>query len=251
MWLDNLHSCCSHSSATSREDFSFRVSIHFKSISIRSLALLDSGARMFFMDKMFIHKHKFPVVWVSKPVAMEVINGRMLSSGAVTEAIVPLILQLGDHHEVLTFYVFTSLRDPIILGLSWPKAQNPIVDRRNHSITFSQTSSKLQARSHVATTIWPKSVSSAHPSIKAGTNAKVDSHVPITTKKIVHSASSRNPIRTTTDSLPSKYEDFKDVFEKNNSDHLPEHQCYDCPIDPQEDTCPPFGPIYGLLEPKL
>ena len=88
--------------------------------------------------------------------------------------------------------------------------------------------------------------------IKTRINAKADAQVLVTTKKIVHSASeSISPMKTTSESLSSKYEDFRERFEKNNVDHLPEYRPYDCPIDPQEDTCPPFGPIYGLLEPKL
>ena len=195
------------------------------------------------MDERFVRKHKFPVVRLSKPIPVEAIDGRMLSSGAVTEATVPLILQLGDHQEALMFYVITSPRHPVILGLSWLKAQNPLVDWRNHSITFSQTSSEVQAISHV--------VAGTHPPINAGISSKADAHIPVTTRKIVHSASSSNPMRTTTDSLPSKYEDFKDVFEKKNVDHLPEHRLYDCPIDLQEGVNPPFGPIYGLSEPEL
>ena len=167
----------------------------------------------------------------------------MLSSGVVTETTVPLILQLGDHQETLTFYLITSPRHPIIVGFSWLKAQNPLVDWHNHLITFFQTSSEVQAISHV--------VVGAHPPINAGISSKADAHIPVTTRKIVHSASSRNPIRTTTDSLPSKYEDFKDVFEKKNANHLSEHRCYDCPIDMQEGANPPIGPIYGLSKPKL
>ena len=58
-------------------------------------------------------------------------------------------------------------------------------------------------------------------------------------------------MRTATHSLPSKYDDFKDVFEKKNVDDLPEHRRYDCPIDLQEGVNPPSGPIYGLSEPEL
>mgnify|MGYP000420915753 CR=1 FL=1 len=243
MWLDNSHSYCSPILGTSIEDFSFPVSIHFKSISIRSLALLDSGATTCLMDQRFVCKHKFPVVQLSKPIPVEAIDGRMLSSGAVTEATIPLILQLGDHQEAVTFYVITSPRHPVILGLSWLKAQNPLVDWRNHSITFSQTSSEVQQISHV--------VPGAHPPINARISSKADAHIPVTTRKIVHSASSSNPMRRDTDSLPSKYEDFKDVFEKKNVDRLPEHGPYNCLIDLQDDVSPPFGPIYGLSEPEL
>jgi hypothetical protein len=47
------------------------------------------------MDESFVRKHKFPVVRLSKPIPVEAIDGRMLSSGAITEATVPLILQLN------------------------------------------------------------------------------------------------------------------------------------------------------------
>ena len=59
------------------------------------------------------------------------------------------------------------------------------------------------------------------------------------------------PMKTNLDSLPSKCGDFADVFEKKNVDHLPEHWPYDCPIDLQEGTSPPFGPIYGLSKLEL
>mgnify|MGYP000072981757 CR=1 FL=1 len=52
-------------------------------------------------------------------------------------------------------------------------------------------------------------------------------------------------------SLPLKYVVFSNVFENKNADQLPEYWPYDCPIDLQEGSCPPFGPIYGLSEPEL
>ena len=58
-------------------------------------------------------------------------------------------------------------------------------------------------------------------------------------------------MKTNLGSLPSKYGDFVDVFEKKNADHLSEHHPYDYPIDLHERTSPLFGPIYGLSEPEL
>ena len=37
-------------------------------------------------------------------------------------------------------------------------------------------------------------------------------------------------------------------FEKKNVDMLPQHRLYDCGIDLQEGTKPPFGPIYNLSQ---
>ena len=94
--------CCSHSSTNG---FSFEVTLHFQSISIQSLTLLESGATTCFMDEMFVHKHNFPVVRLTKPILVEAMDGRMLSSSAVTEATISLILQLGIHKEALSFYL--------------------------------------------------------------------------------------------------------------------------------------------------
>jgi hypothetical protein len=65
------------------DDFFSLASIHFKSTSIDSLALLDSRATTHFMDKRFVHKHKLLVVRLPKPISIEVIDGHMLSFGAI------------------------------------------------------------------------------------------------------------------------------------------------------------------------
>ena len=41
-------------------------------------------------------------------------------------------------------------------------------------------------------------------------------------------------MRIAIDSLPSKYDNFKDVFENKNVDHLPEHRRYVYLIDLQD-----------------
>ena len=51
--------------------------------------------------------------------------------------------------------------------------------------------------------------------------------------------------------LPTKYAEFKDLFDKEKADILPEHRPYDCPIDLEGDQKPPFGPIYSLSQPEL
>ena len=51
--------------------------------------------------------------------------------------------------------------------------------------------------------------------------------------------------------LPDQYKEFQDVFEKKNADTLPQHRPYDCSIDLQEGTQPPFGPIYNLSQNEL
>ena len=51
---------------------------------IKTLALLDSGASACFLDEEFAKRHKISLVLKSKPVHVEVIDGRPLLSGSVT-----------------------------------------------------------------------------------------------------------------------------------------------------------------------
>jgi hypothetical protein len=49
--------------------------------------------------------------------------------------------------------------------------------------------------------------------------------------------------RTQQHEISIQYQDYKDIFEKKNVDALLEHQPYECAIDLEERTQPPFGPI--------
>ena len=127
---------CSHKSFPPLGGFSLQVSLCFGSNSIHSHALLDSGASSCFIDISFFCAHHIPTVPTSQPISVEAIDGRFLSSEAVTKATIPLVLQVGPHHEVLTFYLISTPRHPIVFVLSWLETHNPTVDWCNRSITF-------------------------------------------------------------------------------------------------------------------
>jgi hypothetical protein len=46
--------------------------------------------------------------------------------------------------------------------------------------------------------------------------------------------------------IPSQYKEFKDMFDKNNANNLPKLHSYDCTVNLEEGTQPPFKPIYNL-----
>ena len=142
MPLDKSHrptSLCSYKSVTPAGGFTLQVSLSFGSISINSHALLDSGASTCFIDIAFVRGHKIPTICTTQPISVEAIDGRVLSSGAVTEATVPLVFQVGFHLEVLTLYLIATPRHLIFLGLSWLETHNPMVNWCTRCITFPQT----------------------------------------------------------------------------------------------------------------
>ena len=89
-----------------------------------------------FIDKLSVCAHSITIVLISQPISVEAIGGWDLSSGLITKATIPLVLQVGAHHEVLTFYLIATARHPIFLGLSWLETHNPTVDWYSRSITF-------------------------------------------------------------------------------------------------------------------
>jgi hypothetical protein len=51
--------------------------------------------------------------------------------------------------------------------------------------------------------------------------------------------------------LWTKYQNYKNVFEKENVNILPQQWPYNCAIALQESMQPPFGPIYNLPQNEL
>ena len=51
--------------------------------------------------------------------------------------------------------------------------------------------------------------------------------------------------------LPSKHQEFSDMFDKVKAKTLPNHRPYDCPIDLQSKKEPPWRSIYNLPPSEL
>jgi hypothetical protein len=104
---------------------------------IHTVALLDSGASACFMDSKFIEENKIPTRPRRLPIIVEVIDGRPLSSGAVTQETEPLQICINDHLFSVVFNVIHAPSDPVILGNSWLSVHNPQIDWRQQTLTIS------------------------------------------------------------------------------------------------------------------
>jgi len=113
------------------------------------LALVDFGTTSSFIDQTFVTQHNIHVVKKSAPVLVEVIDGRTIASGAITHKTAPLELRIGKHTEKIVLNIISTPHHPIILGLPWLEAHNPIIDWRSKTLTFSAqrcTSQEPQAQ---------------------------------------------------------------------------------------------------------
>jgi hypothetical protein len=99
-------------------------------------ALVDFGTTSSFIDQTFVAQHNIPVVKKLTPVPVEVIDGRTIASGAITHETTPLELCIDKHMEKIVFNIISTPHHPIILGLPWLEAHNPIIDWRSKTLTF-------------------------------------------------------------------------------------------------------------------
>jgi hypothetical protein len=90
--------------------------------------LVDSGATSSFIDQTFVAQHNILIVKKSTPVPVEVIDGRTIASSAITHETTPLELCIDKHTKKIVLNIISTPHHPIILGLPWLEAHNPIID---------------------------------------------------------------------------------------------------------------------------
>jgi len=80
---------------------------------------------------------------------VEVIDGRTITSGAITHETTPLELCIGKHAEKIVLNIISTPHHLVILGLPWLQAHNLIINGRSRTLTFNTqwcTSQEPQAQ---------------------------------------------------------------------------------------------------------
>lgn len=135
--LDNSISQQKSGSTLSAQPAScFTIPLSFGPQKTKVLALLDSGASACFVDEEFAKRHKIPLALKSKPVHVEVIDGRPLLSGSVTHESEPIEVTFKDHSSYVVFNIIRTPSNPVILGLSWLEHHNPSIDWKLRTMIF-------------------------------------------------------------------------------------------------------------------
>lgn len=120
-----------HSQLTPEE----RKSISTKSLFICGTAMIDSGAAGNFMDSNFTDEHHIPLLSCNSPLTVTAIDGCPLSDGRIHCATPTLLLRTGSLHcESINFFIISSPRHSLILGLPWLKKHNPVISCREGEI---------------------------------------------------------------------------------------------------------------------
>ena len=102
---------------------------------ISTPALVDCGATgIAFIDKDFVSQHNIPTSRLRTPCQINVIDGRPISSGDVTD-IACLSATIQDHAEMLPLFV-TKLQYPVVLGIPWLAMHDVSVRFGSYTLQF-------------------------------------------------------------------------------------------------------------------
>ena len=99
--------------------------------------MIDSGATNSFLNQTFLDTTRIPKVQKDIPLEIQVIDGRPISSGAITHHTAPVKLLISGHEETISLDITSLGHYPVILGLPWLSQHNPHVDWTRQSIVFS------------------------------------------------------------------------------------------------------------------
>ncbi|KAJ0068821.1 hypothetical protein NL108_011442 [Boleophthalmus pectinirostris] len=190
--------------------------LHNQSLPLQ--ALLDSGAEQNFMDSDLILQAGISIEPLPEPIQVSALNGTVLAK--ITHHTVPLHLILsGNHHEVTRFFVFSAPLTPIVLGYSWLKIHNPVIDwSLNKIVSWSSFCHQ-------------SCLQSALP-LSEETKTKL----PVSTPDLTY--------------VPPEYHDLGEVFSKKKALSLPPHRPYDCAIDLLPGAHLPPARLYNLSRPE-
>jgi hypothetical protein len=105
-------------------------------LRIDTHALIDCGCTGYsFMNDEFACQHNFPHYQLTTPKTVEVIDGRPISSGDITEY-VQIDCTISNHHEQLVAYVASIGHYPLVLRIPWLKKHDVSINFPKMDIQF-------------------------------------------------------------------------------------------------------------------
>ncbi|KAL0147695.1 hypothetical protein M9458_057004 [Cirrhinus mrigala] len=184
-------------------------------VTIKTTALVDSGAAGNFIDRDFVAANHLPILSCASPVAVAALDGRPLGSGRIDHTTNDLTLRIKPRHqETIRFFIISSPQSPLILGYPWLNQHEPTISWAGGIIT--RWSPYCQQHCfHTVPEVIPR---------------------PTTT-----------PLSST---IPTEYQDLLEAFSTIKATELPPHRPGDCAIDLVPGAVPPRGRIFPLSQPE-
>ncbi|SGY78585.1 BQ5605_C008g04896 [Microbotryum silenes-dioicae] len=225
----------------------------------------------------FVHDNRLQLIPHPTPIPLYVIDGRPIQSGNITH-FVHLEVQFNGHTQSLRADVTQLGTYPLVLGMPWLRLHNPIIDWKRNTLVYSCQSCALGHTQPINVSIEGAPLvplDHKHLDISFASsfaferlvNNSDNHHGLLFYDPASHQLSSSIPAPSQSlsddnqDSLeyleslknlvPPEYHHLLAAFSKVKADQLPPHRKFDLSIDLEDNTTPPFGPLYPLSETEL
>jgi transposase InsO family protein len=223
-------------------------------ISVKTL--IDTGASGFaFIDEDFTRRHNIKTLTLKNPRHLEVIDGRPIQSGAITQ-IAHLELKINGHVEKSPFFVTKLGHYPIVLGIPWMQYHDVAIRFSSNTVTFDSPRCKKSCLPSpapaVTTGLTPPSIhiigaaAFLRNSKKPGTTTAALSLYEI--KNALGETKNENNWK---EKVPQEFHEFFQMFDEELSKNLPPRRPYDHTIPLKDNKEPPFGALYGMSQEEL
>jgi len=203
---------------------------------IRSHALIDSGATGYaLIDKAFAARHNFPWFELKEPRPLMVIDGRPVSSGAITH-ITKIGLSINNRHEMIPAFVTTLGGYHLTLCIPWLKHHDVKIDFASNSLTF-ESAYCLNNCVNDLTMAYGIEEELTHFLRAYAAQCALG-----------YKVLDKNEVLQV---LLKQYHKSLPLFLEKTEHQLQPHGRFDHKIPLRPRFVPPFGPIYGLSPPEL
>jgi hypothetical protein len=237
---------------------------------IDGTAMIDCGATSQFIDQDFALKNGLKLRRKAVPEILTVVDGRTSVAGNFTHE-VTIQLLIDQHLENVVFQVTKLGSVPLILGKTWLRRHNPLIDWANNTVNFRSAWYQAHCLPHrphheaaepsraalaAASSFSISMVSAAGYALAAKQKHSIsfvatirelfpeddDDDVP---------GDSKQDMEELRKLIPAEYHDHILLFTKKEADKLPPHRYIDHEIPLEDDTKPPFGPLYSMSASEL
>ncbi|KAJ3510878.1 hypothetical protein NLJ89_g4422 [Agrocybe chaxingu] len=233
-------------------------------------ALLDSGATGCYLSERFVTTNGLKLITLPRPIPVYNADGSLNRSGSIKH-VVDVVVTIKNHTERLHFSVTNLGSSDVILGYSWLKAHNPIVDWSTSDLCFTRCPAACNSVSPTCVTTDPDHIRAIHthnttddPELTWTTaiadelddgetmlvvdikGAEEDYLRSITVKDSIHLV---NEQRCRAASEPDRYvKEFETVFAEKEFDQLPPERPWDHAIELKPDAEPITSKVYPLAK---
>lgn len=229
--------------------------------TIKDVALIDSGCTTSVIDAALVQASGFREIPLDKPIPVINADGSENRSGKVS-TYVELVMTVHGHREKLPFAVTHLGSHRIYLGHDWLEYHDPKIDWREGTLQFGNcpaschltlqdedndedplADDNLEEGDRLFALDRENYIEDRRAILEHQLSLRTRAFQSHASKAAEQQAKSRKE-QTFTDRVPEQYQDFKDIFDKDEFDKLPESRPWDHTIELTPDFKPVDAKIY-------